>query len=207
MLLILPGAIAILIVEALTVHKKLDAFRFTLYMSVLGFIAYLARQTPSIIAAYIYHTPSYKLLSFWGAISGKTTAIDWSEIFTTCLIAIPVGLVASSLIQYKALNRFANLIKLSGKYGDENLFSYFLSAKETNWVWVRDNKQGVTYYGKVEYYSETDSMKEIVLSEVSVYRSEDSAFIREAPYIYLSFAPNDFIIELVPDVKQEEQTT
>jgi len=207
MLLILPGTIAILIVETLTVHKKLDTFKFILYMSVFGFFAYVVRQTWNWMYAVLYCKPSYKLLYFWGAIAGKSTEISWSEILTTCVIAIPMGFIASWLIQYKALNRFANLIKVSSKYGEDNLFTHFLNLKEIIWVLVRDNKQGITYYGKVDYYSETDVMKEIVLSDVSVYRSEDWVHIRESPYIYLSFAPNDFIIEVLPDVKEEDQTT
>jgi hypothetical protein len=40
------------------------------------------------------------------------------------------------------------------------------------------------------------------LSEVKVFLSSDSEFIREAPYIYLTFSPDRFIIEL-PSTEEE----
>ena len=58
------------------------------------------------------------------------------------------------------------------------------------------------------YYNETDSLREIFLSEVEVFRSSDSESIRKAPYIYLTFSPDRFVIEL-PSTKENnnEQNT
>lgn len=195
MLLILPGAIATIIVESLTTHKKREPFRFILYSFILGLFSYATLQLLLYIYALLPKQPLVTL-SFWSEIQDNKKSTSIAEIFYACIAAIPTGLAVSYLIQHSILNRFTTCIRITNKYGDDNLYSYFLNREEVDWVWVRDTKQGITYGGKVYYYSETDYMKEIVLSDVKVYRSEDTELIRETPSIYLSFAPNDVIIEL-----------
>ena len=201
-LLILPGAIAALIIEKLTVHKPWDAFRFIFYSTLMGFVTYLTYQ-----ACYFLVVNS-DTLSFWNAIIDNRASISIREILWASLIAIPIGFIVSAAIQYKVINRIAKFLKVSNKYGDDNLFYHFLNLNEVQWLWVSDREQDITYGGFLKYYNETDSLREIVLSEVEVFRSSDSEFIREAPYIYLTFSPDRFVIEL-PSTKENnnEQNT
>lgn len=196
-LLILPGAIAALIIEKLTVHKPWDAFRFIFYSTLMGLISYLTYQ------AYYFLIGNSDILSFWRAITDKAVSISIKEILCVSVIAIPLGFIVSAAIQYKVINKIANCLKVSSKYGDDNLFYHFLNLNEVRWLWVRDKDQDITYEGLLQYYNETDSLREIVLSEVKVFRSSDSEFIREAPYIYLTFSPDRFIIEL--PITEEEK--
>ncbi len=189
-LLILPGAIATLIIEKLTVHKPWDAFRFIFYSSLMGFVTYLTYQ------AYYFLVVNSEILNFWKAITDNKVPISIREILCASLTAIPLGFIISAAIQYKVINKIANRLKVSSKYGDDNLFYHFLNLNEVQWLWVRDKDEDITYEGLLQYYNETDSLREIVLSEVKVFRSSDSEFIREAPYIYLTFSPDRFIIEL-----------
>lgn len=196
-LLILPGAIAALIIEKLTVHKPWDTFRFIFYSTLMGFVTYLTYQ------AYYFLVVSSDILSFWKAITDNKVSISIREILYASLIAIPIGFIGSVVIQYKVINKIANFLKVSNKYGDDNLFYHFLNLNEVQWLWVRDSDQDITYEGFLQYYNETDSLREIVLSEVKVFRSSDSEFIREAPYIYLTFSPDRFVIEL-PNTEEEK---
>ncbi|HEX8949628.1 MAG TPA: hypothetical protein VF790_11735, partial [Dissulfurispiraceae bacterium] len=183
-LLILPGAIATLIIEKLTVHKPWDAFRFIFYSTLMGFVTYLTYQV------YYFFVVSAETLSFWKAITDSRVSLSIKEILCAAFTAIPLGFVISAAIQYKIINKTANRLKVSNKYGDDNLFYHFLNFNEVQWLWVRDKDQDVTYEGFLQFYNETDSLREIVLSEVKVFRSSDSEFIREAPYIYLTFSPD-----------------
>lgn len=202
-LLILPGAIAVLIIEKLTVHKPWDAFRFVFYSTLMGFITYLTYQV------YYFLVVGSDILNFWKAITDNKVPISIREIFCASLTAIPLGFIVSAAIQYKVINKIANRLKVSSKYGDDNLFYHFLNLNEVQWLWIRDKEQDITYEGFLQYYNETDSLREIVLSEVKVFRSSDSEFIREAPYIYLTFLPDRFIIELASteEEKNEKSTT
>jgi hypothetical protein len=195
-LLILPGAIATLIIEKLTVHKPWDAFRFLFYSTLMGFTTYLTYQ------AYYFLIGNSDILSFWKAITDNKVSISIKEILCASITAIPLGFIVSAAVQYKIINKIANRLKVSSKYGDDNLFYHFLNLNEVQWLWIRDKDQDITYEGLIQYYNETDTLREIVLSEVKVFRSSDSEFIREAPYIYLTFSPDRFIIEL-PSTEEE----
>lgn len=62
------------------------------------------------------------------------------------------------------INKIGRRLRISNKYGDENLFSHFLNDRETEIAYVRDIKNNLSYHGYVDLYSETDSVSEIVLS-------------------------------------------
>lgn len=206
--LMLPGAIASLIIERLTVHSKWDHFQFIVYSVILGILSYCLYQGGLyLIATYNYldavchkvkanFNPEF--ISFWSSLFNSQQPISPKEVFIGCIYSIFVGLIISKIIHYKYLNRIAKKLRITDKYGDENLFTFFLNAKEVNWVWIRDKKKGLTYEGLRESFSETDSIREILLRDVKVYTYEDSALCYEIPALYLSFPSGELHIEMPP---------
>lgn len=95
------------------------------------------------------------------------------EICVAVFVSVLVAFFASWTINFKLFNKIAQKLKVSTKYGDENLYSYYLNAEEIDWIYVRDPKNGFTYQGRVVSHSENDKVQEIVLSEVSVYSYSD----------------------------------
>lgn len=200
--ILLPGVIATIISDKLTSHSKWDSFKFCMYSLTLGIFAYVLLQ----VAVYLYdaikvfsiNNIKWTHLSIWtSALNGGSGLIPW-EICVAVVLSVPVALIASWSINFKIFNKIANKIKVSTKYGDENLYSYYLNAKEIDWVYVRDLRNKLTYQGRVVTHSENEKIQEIVLSEVSVYRYEDSVFLYSIPTIYLSRASGGFIIEAIP---------
>lgn len=210
-LLILPGAIATLVVENLTIESaQWKAFRFILYSIILGFLCYICTQLCYYaLACFKFISTCFFLpekVAFWNAIINKAASISFGEIFFTCFLAIPVGFVISMLINKKVLNKLAMRLKVSSIYGEEDLFIHFMDSKNVQWVWVRDKNQKLTYEGAVRNYSvSNDGMRELVLDDVKVFSSENSSLLYEVPTIYLSLSPNDFMIEL-PELKRENPT-
>ena len=102
------------------------------------------------------------------------------------------------VINYKVFNKLAQKINVSSKYGDENLYSYYLNAKEIDWVYVRDIENNLTYQGRIESYAENDHMQEMVLYDVTVFRYQDSVQLYSVPTIYLNKEMGKFIIEAIP---------
>jgi len=84
---------------------------------------------------------------------------------------------------------------VSDKYGEENLYSYFLNSKDISEVYVRDIANNLTFYGFVDSFSENDQISEITLSKVTVYRYDDSSFLYEMPKVFLSRPKNAIFIE------------
>lgn len=188
-LLLIPGSIACIIYERLTIHKQWTSFKFVTNSILFGAMSYL-------IAGVIFSTftcdKSFE--SFWDNLPTKD--IPYNVILKSSIVSIIVGFVSTGIDQYKLINKFGKYIKLSNKYGDENLFSYFLNAKEVDEVYVRDIENKLTYHGFVNSFSETDEIKEIVLLDVVVYDYETSTELYALDKIYLSKSKENLIIEL-----------
>lgn len=202
MVILMPGVIATIISDKLTSHSKWDSFKFTLYAITLGIFAYSLLQIVvyaiDLMKSVSLRSIQWSHLDIWNsALNGSSNIRPW-EICAATVFAIPVAFLASWSINFKIFNKIANKIKVSNKYGDENLFSYYLNAREIDWVYVRDMLNNFTYEGRVVSHSENDKMQEIVLSEVKVYRYEDSDFLYSVPTMYLSRGMGEFIIEAIP---------
>ena len=134
-------------------------------------------------------------LDFWSAVISDKPSLNKKEIFLVTALSLPVAFFVSWAINFKLLNKIAQKLRVSAKYGDENLYSYFLNAQEVDWVYIRDIENNLTYEGRVVSYSENENSQEIVLSEVKVYRYTDSKELYDMPKIYISREFGKLVIE------------
>ena len=202
-IILFPGIIAAVISDKITVHAKWNSFKFALYSIVLGILSYTSVQ----LLFYVFdlvgwcstRTINWSHLDVWnGVVNENPTISPWEVVMATSFSG-PVAFAASAIINRKYLNKFAQFLKVSTKYGDENLYSYYLNAKEIEWVYIRDVEKNLTYQGSVVSYSENDHIQEIVLSNVTVFRYEDSAELYSVPSIYLAKEIGKFTIEAIPN--------
>jgi hypothetical protein len=200
--ILMPGIIANVICDKITVHSKWSSFKFSLYAFVLGMSCYVSLQV--IYYAWDYHNCvsldeiKYTHLKVWGASVTDNPEIPAIEVVLATIISLPISLLAAYLINHKIFNKIATFFNISTKYGDENLFSYYLNADEIDWIYVRDIERKLTYQGRIVSYSENDLMQEIVMSEVTIYNYEDSAELYSVPTIYLTKPLGVFVIEAIP---------
>lgn len=199
-LLLIPGSLACIIYERLTIHKQWTSFKFITNSILFGGISYLIA---GVIFSLYKYDESFKL--FWDNLPTKD--IPYNVILKSSLISIIVGFVSTGIDNYKLINKFGKYIHLTNKYGDENLFSYFLNAKEVDEVYVRDIENKLTYHGFVNSFSETDEIKELVLLDVVVYDYETSKELYSLDKIYLSKSKENLIIELPYKTKQNGTET
>lgn len=197
-LLLIPGSIACILYERLTIHKQWNSFKFITNAILFGSISYVLAQIVFNIC-----TIDLSFNSFWENLPSKE--IPYVVIVKASILSIFVGLIAAGLDHYKIINRFGKWIKLTNKYGDENLYSYFLNAKEVEEVYIRDIENKLTYHGFVNSFSEVDEIKEIVLLDVVVYDYETSQKLYELDKIFLSRSKENLIIEL-PYKKRNDGT-
>lgn len=201
-IILLPGIVAAVISDKITVHSKWTPFKFILYAFVLGVFSYTLLQIVYFALDIIgksEETPiSWTYLQVWSnAVADKPRIPGWEVVFAVGF-SIPAALVAAFLVNYKVFNKIAQKIGVSSKYGDENLYSYYLNAKEVDWVYIRDIPNNLTYQGRVVSYSENDDIQELVLSEVTIFRYEDSSELYSVPTIYLCKPMGSFIVESIP---------
>jgi len=199
---LLPGILAAVICDRITVHSKWGSFKFGLYSVVLGIGSYAALQSIyysiDLFDRLFFNTQSWTVLHVWSSALSSTPSIPPFEVLFSALISVPLAFFASYVINYKWINKLASYLKISQKYGDENLFSYYLNSDEIVWVYIRDITSNLTYEGTIVSFSENEQLQEVVLADVTVYRYEDSSMLYSVPTIYLAKPTGQFTIEAVP---------
>jgi len=201
--ILLPGIFAVLITDLITVHSKWGAFEIGLYSLILGISAYALLQlvywlVDLIIFIFISGSLNWSQLKIWEVALNKGKGLQGSEVVWATFLTVPVALAASWLVNYKIINKITQYLKLTNKFGDENLYSYYLNAKEIDWVYVREREANLTYQGRIMALSENENMQELVLIEVSVFRYEDSEHLYDVPSLYLSRSLGSLTIEAIP---------
>lgn len=206
-ILLIPGALGCIIYEKLTIHKDWSQFRFILNSIILGSTAYFICQL--VVSGGIwglnlfFEEPlnSYSL-KVWSELSEES--IPYTEVLCGSIVGIILGVLITNIEQTKKLNKFANKLNISTKYGDENLYTHFLNADEIEEVYLRDIKNNLVYHGVVAYFSENENFKEILLYDVSVYEYENSDHLYDIERIYLSMPNSEVIIEKPFKSKENE---
>jgi hypothetical protein len=209
--------VATIICDKLIVHSvKWDWFKYSIYSFLFGVLSYfsfqlfqdigvLIKQFLSLIVCSETKSLDFSRLGVWDIINNENAKIPLDEVAYSTLFFSPlVAVVASLIVNYKLINKIAQKFRISQKYGDENLFSYFLNSKDVYWIYVRDKEGGITYFGILASFSECDSIQEIVLKDVTVYKYETSEEMYSLPLIYLSKPLGAFVIE-VPEVSAKEE--
>lgn len=181
-MLFIPGAVASIIVEQLTIHKEWNAFRFITNSVVLGILSYLLLQIIYLIPIFNETSAS---LDFWHS-TNNVKSIPFLEILFSSLIGIVLGFIITLGIQKKWLFKIASFLKVSYKYGDECLFYYFLDTKDLSEIYVRDFEQKLTYHGFIQTFSESELERELVLKDVDVYTLNKSKLLYHTEIVFIS---------------------
>lgn len=197
-IILIPGAIATRIYQKVTIHDKWTSFQFIANSILFGSFSYLITE---LFIDLIYKDE--RLFTFWNDLPGNE--IPYDIVLKACGFSVLIGLTVSAIDHYKILNRFAKKIKITNKYGDENLYSYFLNASNVNEIYLRDIENNTTYHGIIESFSETENNCEIVLWDVAVYVDEPHSYDYEVDKVYISRLKSKVVIEL--PFKKEENVT
>jgi hypothetical protein len=204
-IILIPGAFATLIFGKLILHKEWSSFRFVLYSILFGVFSYLILQL-LINGLNLFECFYLPELTIWSNLS-DASSIPYKETVLASIISIFIAFIVSMIENRKVINRLANFFGISGKYGDENLFSLFLNSKNVQYIYLRDIKNQLTYHGWVKSFSENDNISEILLSDVAVYNYSDSEFLYEVPEIYLSLNKQEIIIEIAKPKEYGQEKT
>ena len=199
-----PGLIAALVCDRLVVHTSpWTSLKYGIYTFVFGVSSYVALQAAySALLAFNRHLPFLQeatALSTWSLLSTHGGQVSYAEVGWATLISPLVAIAASMLVNYKVINKLAQRFKISRKFGDENLYTYFLNSPSINWIYVRDFKNNLTYQGLVQSFAETKEMQELVLADVTVFEYSTSDEFYSIPFLYLCAPHGSYTIEAIPN--------
>jgi len=197
-LLFLPGIISFLIINILTNHKEFKFYFILIYSLLLGFFNYFIYYLIILFSNYIakcFNLNFFKTITFFDFINGVLKEVDFLEIIFVCIISIPVGFIFVYFINRNFLNSFARFLKLTKKYSEVDVWSHLMNLKIPEWVYIRDIKNNLVYYGWIKVFSDSTEQDELFLEDVKVFRYSDSKFLYEIPGLYLYNSRKNMIIE------------
>jgi hypothetical protein len=213
-ILLIPGILSASIYKKLTIRHKLRSdYMFTLIAIMFGMFSYLALQVLLTMATFFSGICNkgevvYEVIDTFKNIS-DSSAIPYGEVMWASIISIVIAGIVIKLDTTKLLNNLARKLNLSNKYGEENLFSYFLNSSDIEWVYIRDLNNKLTYLGSVRSFSESTDFKEIVLENVTVYNYPESQELYDVKRIYLCLPKDRIIIEQAitnrPEYERQER--
>ena len=201
-LILLPGVVSTLMLRYITTSKKYSIFEFAIYSAALGMgtlvIMELFYSLYSIIIAIF--SSKYQVvwglnLSIWDNLTNGQKNLNKLELFISYLLAIPMGFVWGFLITKKTVIKIFQKWKLTDRYGDDDVWSFYLNSPNTDWVLVRDKTENLTYFGKVSVYSDSTEIREILLEDVIVYSTDTWEEQYQSNAVYLELNNFDFTIE------------
>ena len=146
-------------------------------------------------------------LVFFKAVLDEDVAIEWSEIIIASLIGVPVALIAAAIQTYRLVNFLGRLTRVTRRSGDEDVWDYFHHLPDTpehDWVFVRDHKTGLVYFGWICAYSDSESERELLMRDVDVYTNDKVEFLYKTGMLYLCRDKYDLTIE-IPVTNQKIQ--
>ena len=163
-IILFPGLITTIICDKLIVHhNKWEAFKYSIYSFLFGVLSY----------SIILIVPLPKFLSnrldIWNIIQNEKFPLNLMEIAIATCIAPILAILVTNIVNKKILHKWAQDTGLSSKYGDENLFSYYLNQEDIEFICIRDKLSEMIYVGILSAFSENDMIQEITLLNVKVY--------------------------------------
>ena len=190
-LVFLPGIVWALVDLRFGARREFSQFAFTLNVLLFGFISY------SIMAAFGH---VIGLAISVPVISADAKTLDMTPLFWQIGLAMLVALLCSfawvAASTHKLLSRFLRWIKVTKRYGDEDVWDFVFNSGDpmSEYVNVRDFEKKIVYSGYVSGFSESGKLRELILRDVQVY-DLDGQLLYPMPNIYLSRAAEDMHIE------------
>jgi len=112
---------------------------------------------------------------------------------------------ASFFHTHKVINKLGHFFRVTQRFGDEDVWELYHNMPGNEWVYVRDHKLSLTYYGWIYAYSDSEKERELLMQDVEVFSSEEKGEpLYHRKILYISRHRHDLTIEvpLIPDTIQ-----
>lgn len=159
------------------------AFVFSMLSYLITFVCYLA----------VGHKFS------WVSFSGDHIEFNSKvarEIIYATLIAFVTSIAHVAFDSYKVFSNVMRRLRATKRYGTEDVWDYVLSLRDQNlaYVNIRDFEKEIIYSGFIELFSESEKLRELVLSQAIVYAFDGSVLFR-SPLVYIARDKDDIDME------------
>ena len=161
------------------------------------------------ILSFIYQFSCSGELQFFNILfDEKANKLPWDEIIFATLIAILLSFISALAFTRNWISRLGNFLRVTQGHVNSSVWNIFLDSQELTWVFIRDHKLDLTYYGWIAGYSDEDEeYYELLIKNVSIFSNigdNISEPLYERPYIYILRNKDDITIEQ-PDLPIEKK--
>jgi hypothetical protein len=177
--LALPGVVASTIYRKLRGKAVLKDWEDVIEIGLFALLSYLLYA----LAIGAVHGQAVESFTLLNAFYDEKATVSWHEILPACGIGVLLAFAASSLYTHKIVNRAGRLLRVTRRFGDEDVWTYFNNVPDLYWVIVRDHKVDLAYYGWIQVYSDSHEERELLLRDVKVYNNSTSEFRYEVQCI------------------------
>ena len=195
LLLFFPGILCAYSVDHLTTHRPREWFFFLLQSFVFGLIAYFLYWLGLNLVHSLWPNKVTLDMNFMHALVDSGVPFSFQEIAIVSVVGIALSCLIIVGSRFKMLNRFANRIGITNKFGELDVWGYMLNMKDVVWVTVRDHVNDVIYDGWIQAFSDDSQDAELLLRDVSLYKNSTGKRLYQVGAVYLSRNREDISIE------------
>ncbi len=195
-LLAIPGIAASLLYGKLTGKKNRKAWHDLFEIVVFSLFAYgLLGLTYGAVGLVLGRPVKVQFFAVLFAEEPQFTS--WHEIAFASAIGIALSLVASLSYTRHWVNRLGYTLRVTKRSSDSDLWDSFNTDEDFRWVFVRDHKRDLVYFGWVQSFSESERERELILRDVNVYTNRQPAGkLYHLEALYLAREKDDITIEV-----------
>ncbi|MBM3327201.1 MAG: hypothetical protein FJY65_09570 [Calditrichaeota bacterium] len=194
----IPGIVCYFITRRLTTSERISTWESMLHIFVYSFLSY------SVVSLF---KPSVDAISLF--VDTKATidsVVLIYTLFSALILSYPLALISNKGL----INKIGKKLHITKRISDKDVWLDFhnLPIDELNngWMFVRDLKTKLVYYGYIYSFSESRDVRELILSDVSVYTNDEAEHLYEVKFLYLTRNRDELTIEVpYPTVEQREK--
>jgi len=188
-LLFIPGLISFVLFDALTSHRETKLHRILIDSLLFGFLSYFV--------FYIYtEIPGISTkFSFFDSLYEESSNLDFSEIGKVSGVSIIIALLFSNISNRKWLYKITRWLRITGKHGYVDLWSYVMDSNIPNWIIIRDIENDLMYEGWVKGFSDSTEIDELFIRDVLVYKNSSAILLYSTPALYIPTKKENLTIE------------
>ncbi|MDD5022069.1 MAG: hypothetical protein PHR82_08105 [Endomicrobiaceae bacterium] len=192
----IPGIVGVELFYYLNPHKErhyyFEIFKILLLSTFVFFIIEL-------IAFIKYKNISQSISSPIDVISiiKNNINIDIHLLLLASFVSIIFSFIFTWMHQSNILFKIANTLNITTRISNQDVWEHFMHQLNTQ-VILRDFTTNLIYEGEVSGYSDVGEVREILLTNVKIFKSDFKTKICNRDSIYLARRYNEFIIEKEP---------
>ncbi|MCD6670794.1 DUF6338 family protein [Vibrio cholerae] len=195
LILFLPGIICAFIVDTFTNHKERTKFEFILHAYIYGLASYGIYWLVVTKFGLCLGLSSSKVV-FLASLLDKEQSISFVEVFYACLVSILLGCLVTYVHTHKLHFRVMRKLGVTKKFGELDVWGYFMNSPDVTWVTVRDLENNLMYDGWIQAFSDNSKEAELLLSDVVVYKNDSAEEMYTVDSQYLSLDRTKIVIEM-----------